>query len=37
MEAILRYEEGRLPKSMRLWLEGLLEINPNEKTNFLIH
>ena len=27
MEAILRYEQGRLPKSMRLWIEQLLDLN----------
>ena len=30
MEAILRYQENRLPRSMRLWLEKLIEINPKE-------
>ena len=32
MEAILRYEQNRLPKPMRLWVEDLLEINPSKKT-----
>ena len=35
MEAILRYEQGRLPKSMRLWIEQLLDINPKENSNLL--
>ena len=29
MEALLRYQEGRLPRSMRLWVEQLLEFNPH--------
>jgi len=28
MEALMRYQEGRLPRSMRLWVEQLLELNP---------
>jgi len=24
----MRYQEGRLPRSMRLWVEQLLELNP---------
>jgi len=28
MEALMRYQEGRLPRSMRLWVEELLELNP---------
>ena len=28
MEALLRYQQGRLPTSMKLWIEDLLEINP---------
>jgi hypothetical protein len=26
LQAIERYEQGRLPRSMRLWIEGLLEL-----------
>ena len=26
LEAIERYEQGKLPRSMRLWLQGLLEL-----------
>lgn len=26
-EALIRYQEGRLPRSMRLWVETLLELN----------
>ena len=25
-EALIRYQEGRLPRSMRLWVEQLLEL-----------
>ena len=27
----MRYEQDRLPNSMKLWLEKLLEINQDEK------
>tara|TARA_Y100001968_G_scaffold69445_1_gene60610 strand:+ start:160 stop:354 length:195 start_codon:yes stop_codon:yes gene_type:complete len=27
MEAILRYKQGNLPRSMKLWVEELLEIS----------
>ena len=30
MEAILRYEENRLSKPMKLWIEKLLEINSKD-------
>ncbi len=30
-EAITRYEEGRLPKSLKLWIEKILDIDPNQK------
>ncbi|WP_320677214.1 hypothetical protein [Prochlorococcus sp. MIT 1300] len=30
MEAILRYQEGRLAKPMRLWVEQLLELKPSK-------
>ena len=26
-EALIRYEEKRLPKQLRLWIEKLLELN----------
>tara|TARA_B100000945_G_scaffold19869_1_gene14372 strand:- start:511 stop:663 length:153 start_codon:yes stop_codon:yes gene_type:complete len=29
-EAIFRYEKGLLPKSMKLWLEQILEIKPEK-------
>ena len=29
-EALFRYENGRLPNSMKLWLEQVLEINPKK-------
>ena len=29
MEALMRYQEGRLPRSMRLWVEELLELTPS--------
>ena len=35
MEAILRYEKGLLPRSMKLWIEKLLELNPNSKSKLL--
>ncbi len=30
MEALIRYKENRLPRSMKLWLEKLLDINEKE-------
>jgi hypothetical protein len=27
LEALERYEQGRLPRTMRLWIETLLELN----------
>ncbi|WP_320664958.1 hypothetical protein [Prochlorococcus sp. MIT 1223] len=30
MEAILRYEQKRLPKPMRLWIESLLDMNSSD-------
>ncbi|MEB3332080.1 MAG: hypothetical protein VKI83_06275 [Synechococcaceae cyanobacterium] len=27
-EAMARYERGDLPRSLRLWIEGLLELDP---------
>ncbi len=35
MEAILRYQQGRLPRSMCLWVEQLLEFNPKEDPQLL--
>ncbi len=32
MEAITRYKQGRLPKSMQLWIETLLELNSKTKS-----
>ena len=29
IEAIMRYQEGRLHKPMQLWIEKLLELTPN--------
>ncbi len=38
MEAILRYEQGRLPKSMRLWIEQLLDVNNQQlETTLMPH
>jgi hypothetical protein len=37
MEALLRYEQNRLPRSMRLWVEQLLEISPEDKVNLQPH
>jgi len=30
LEAIERYEQGRLARPLKLWLQGLLEINPKD-------
>ena len=30
IEAMDRYKDNRLPKSMKLWLEGLLDISSKE-------
>ena len=37
MEALLRYEQNRLPKSMRLWIEQLLEIKTEDKAPLITH
>ncbi len=37
VEALLRYQQGRLPKSMKLWVEQLLEISPNQDSGILPH
>ena len=30
MEALLRYEQHTLPRSMRLWVEATLELDPGQ-------
>ena len=35
MEAILRYEQERLPKSMKLWIEKVLDLSPNSQQKLL--
>tara|TARA_B100001758_G_C18213579_1_gene506419 strand:- start:145 stop:285 length:141 start_codon:yes stop_codon:yes gene_type:complete len=30
MEALMRYQEGRLPLSMKRWVEQLLDLNTDE-------
>ncbi len=35
MEAMARYEQGILPKSMMLWVEQLLEIKSNKNSSIL--
>ena len=37
MEALLRYEQGRLPRSMRLWVEQLLDIKSDDDSQLLRH
>tara|TARA_Y100001968_G_scaffold132621_1_gene121053 strand:- start:476 stop:643 length:168 start_codon:yes stop_codon:yes gene_type:complete len=32
MEALIRYEEKRLPKSLTLWIEKLLEIETSDRS-----
>ena len=32
MEALMRYHEGRLPRSMRLWVEELLDLKETGHT-----
>ena len=34
-EALLRYQENRLPKSLKLWIEKVLEINSKEDAQLL--
>jgi len=36
MEAIIRYNENRLPRPMRLWLEKVLDINTNDKPSLIL-
>ena len=33
-EAITRYEEGSLPRSLKLWIEKLLDINQIKNKDF---
>ncbi|WP_320667150.1 hypothetical protein [Prochlorococcus sp. MIT 1307] len=34
-EAIIRYEQGRLPRSMKLWVEQLLDLKSHEQQKLL--
>ena len=34
-EAILRYEQNRLPRSMRLWVEQVLDLDSHEDKRLL--
>ncbi len=36
MEAIIRYQQNRLPRSMQLWVEQLLDLDP-QKNSPLLH
>ena len=36
-EALMRYEQGHLPRSMKLWVEQLLELKADENTNLFPH
>jgi hypothetical protein len=35
MDALLRYQEGRLPQQMRHWLRNLLELNDDPASTSL--
>lgn len=35
-EALIRYQEGRLPRSMRLWVEQLLELEGEAEPGSLL-
>ena len=35
-EALIRYQEGRLPRSMRLWVEQLLELDGEPESGALL-
>ncbi|MFL0749262.1 MAG: hypothetical protein AB8A32_03870 [Prochlorococcus sp.] len=37
VEALMRYEQNRLPRSMRLWVEQLLELSPQDSEQLLPH
>ena len=36
-EALIRYQEGRLPRSMRLWVEQLLELEGDAEPGSLAY
>jgi hypothetical protein len=36
MEAMLRYEQGLLPRSMQLWVEQIFELDGAETTRGLL-
>jgi hypothetical protein len=36
MEAMLRYEQGLLPRSMQLWVEQIFELDGSENTSGLL-
>ena len=36
MEAFQRYEQGRLPLSLRLWVEATLELEPEDSVATLL-
>ena len=36
IEALIRYQEGRLPRSMRLWVEQLLELDGEPESGALL-
>ncbi|MEC7382735.1 MAG: hypothetical protein VYE16_06965, partial [Cyanobacteriota bacterium] len=36
-EALMRYEQNRLPRSMKLWVEQLLELSPQDSHQLLSH
>ena len=36
MEAMLRYEQGLLPRSMQLWVEQIFELDGAENTSGLL-
>ena len=37
LEAMMRYEQNRLPRSMKLWVEQLLELSPQDSHQLLSH
>ena len=37
MEAILRYEKGLLHRSMKLWVEKLLDIEPDQQASIFLN
>tara|TARA_B100001093_G_scaffold371330_1_gene356317 strand:- start:351 stop:494 length:144 start_codon:yes stop_codon:yes gene_type:complete len=36
VEALQRYEQNRLPRSMRLWVETMLDLDPREPVKPLL-